>query len=153
MRYIGHDTRICRRRFEALERVAPKANVVLLSEDDVCVEDLPKLVRLSPALVLTRGRSGAELYWDGGQHHEHIPAFVKEEVDETGAGDVFGAAFLLKYHETEDLHESAFFASWVASFVVQGVGTEAIPSEDQIMSAAESAVESSQSLKTSHFVD
>lgn len=153
MRYIGHDRRAYKMRFEALERVAPKANIVLLSEEDVCVEDLPKLVRLSPALVLTRGRSGAELYWDGGQYHEHIPAFVREEVDETGAGDVFGAAFLLKYHETQDLHESAFFASWVASFVVQGVGIEAIPSEDQVMLAEESAVESGQSLKSSHFVD
>ncbi len=70
------------------------------------------------------------MYYDG--IHEHIPAFESEEVDATGAGDVFGAAFLLRYYETKDAVESAIFASCAASFVVEKEGVEGIPCREEV---------------------
>ncbi len=82
--------------------------------------------------MLTRGSKGAELYWDKEKRHEHIPAFEREEVDATGAGDVFGAAFLLRYYETKDAVASAIFASCAVSFVVGKEGVEGIPYREEV---------------------
>ena len=50
-----------------------------------------------------------------------------EEVVANGAGDVFGATFLLRYYETKDVHKAAIFASCAASFVVEKEGVEGVP--------------------------
>jgi sugar/nucleoside kinase (ribokinase family) len=89
-------------------------------------------VELSNIFVLTRGSKGAELYWDKGKRHEHIPAFESEEVDANGAGDVFGAAFLLRYYETNDVYKAAIFASCAASFVVEKRGVEGVPCREGV---------------------
>jgi len=141
MRTVGNRGRVYKRRFEELEMVVPQADVVIVSEEDPCLEDLQKLTQHSHILVVTRGRNGADLFWQWGRYHKHIPAFGREEIDETGAGDVFGAAFLLRYEETKDAVESALFASWMASFVVQGRGTKAIPGKAEMLMASEAAPE------------
>jgi sugar/nucleoside kinase (ribokinase family) len=58
-----------------------------------------------------------------------IPA---EEVDPTGAGDVFAAAFLSHYMETNDAWQAALFASAAASISLAAPGTAAIPSRRQV---------------------
>jgi sugar/nucleoside kinase (ribokinase family) len=73
------------------------------------------------------------LYLGKGSRHEHIDAFERKEKDATGAGDVFGAAFLLKYYETRNAVESAIFASCAASFVVEKDGIEGVPHIEEVM--------------------
>jgi sugar/nucleoside kinase (ribokinase family) len=53
-------------------------------------------------------------------------------VDPTGAGDVFAAAFLLHYHETEDPLAAAAFATCAASCVVEGVGTSTLGDLEEV---------------------
>jgi len=65
---------------------------------------------------------GSILYWRGKKFI--FSAFKTEEKDPTGAGDVFAAAFLAKYYQTDDPIESSRFANCVASFAVEGKGTE-----------------------------
>jgi sugar/nucleoside kinase (ribokinase family) len=55
-----------------------------------------------------------------------------EVKDTTGAGDVFAAAFLSKYTESFDASEATDFANCVASFAVEGEGTNSIPTLEQI---------------------
>ena len=57
----------------------------------------------------------------------------RREVDPTGAGDVFAAAYLIRYHETGDPYEAAQFANLVASFSVEAPGTEGIPTRDEVL--------------------
>ena len=58
--------------------------------------------------------------------HEIAPR-PSNELDPTGAGDVFAAAFLLRLHETNDPIAAATFAAQIAGASVEGQGTSAIP--------------------------
>ena len=81
-------------------------------------------------MVLTRGKNGAILY-ENGQVIESSSYSVKE-VDPTGAGDVFAAAFLINYHDTGSSVSALNFAHCVASFAVEGRGLTAIPTLKQV---------------------
>jgi sugar/nucleoside kinase (ribokinase family) len=130
MRSVVKGGRIEKKRWKKANEVLSKVDFVIVSEEDIFEEDIPKYEELSNIFVLTRDRKGAELYYDG--THEHIPAFERKEVDATGAGDVFGAAFLLRYYETKDAVESAIFASCAVSFVVEKEGVEGIPYREEV---------------------
>ena len=130
MRSVVKGGRIEKKRWKKANEVLSKVDFVIVSEEDIFEEDIPKYAELSNIFVLTRDRKGAELYYDG--THEHIPAFERKEVDATGAGDVFGAAFLLRYYETKDAVESAIFASCAVSFVVEKEGVDGIPYREEV---------------------
>ena len=63
---------------------------------------------------------------------ERVPAYQANEVDPTGAGDVFATAFFVRLHETGDAVQAARFANAAASFVVEGPGVSCIPSRAQV---------------------
>jgi sugar/nucleoside kinase (ribokinase family) len=73
-----------------------------------------------PLVALTRGWEGLRLFTREAVHE--VPALPREEVDPTGAGDVFAAAFLLRYHENGDALAAAAFGACAASCVVEGIG-------------------------------
>lgn len=114
------------------DRVLGVADVVVLSLEDVGGDKqvLERYVGLTRTLVLTIGRDGAVVF-HGGQERS-MPAYAVSEVDPTGAGDVFAAACLVRFHETGDVYEAARFANCAASFVVEGVGVSSVPSRAQV---------------------
>lgn len=79
---------------------------------------------------VTEHRRGARVCVEG--RWQRMEAFPATEVDATGAGDVFAAAFLVRYHETEDVPESARFASAAAACSVEAPGTEGIAARREI---------------------
>ncbi|MCH8994478.1 MAG: ribokinase [Chloroflexi bacterium] len=83
-----------------------------------------------PIVALTSARRGARLHTNAGW--QAIEAFPVGEVDPTGAGDVFAAAFLVRYHETEEIAESARFASAAAACSVEASGIERIADREEI---------------------
>jgi sugar/nucleoside kinase (ribokinase family) len=106
----------------------PKADlagvhVLFLSERDIPDAEAWARARLSdvPVVVLTRGWKGATVLTRGGAHE--VAGLPRSEADPTGAGDVFAAAFLVRYHETGDLAAAAAFANCAASCVVEAPGT------------------------------
>ncbi len=98
-------------------------DVVFLSYEDVDgdVERARGLLTHVPLVVLTRGRLGAEIHTRDGV--VSVAGLPREEVDPTGAGDVFAAAFLIGYHESRDAAEAAGLACSAASCVVEAPGT------------------------------
>jgi sugar/nucleoside kinase (ribokinase family) len=105
---------------------------VVLSAEDVRgdLELVHHAATKIPMLVLTRGAQGNTLYVDG--RNVDIPPFPAHEVDPTGAGDVFAAAFFIRLHESRDPLEAARFASCTAAIAVEGDGVEAIPDRAQV---------------------
>ncbi len=121
--------------WQAAEQVLPLLDVLILSHDDLLpfadgnrVAADAMLAHWSltvPLLVATDGRHGATLFQQG--IAERFPAFPAHEVDPTGAGDVFAAAFLTHLHRHSDPRAAIRFANCVASFSVESEGISGIP--------------------------
>lgn len=112
--------------------VLSRVGVVIVSIDDLGRDRglLRDWVRWAPLLVLTVGKDGAIVYHRGRQRR--FPAYAVAEVDPTGAGDVFAAAYLVRLSETGDPHEAAQYANCAASFVVEGGGASRVPTRDEV---------------------
>jgi sugar/nucleoside kinase (ribokinase family) len=114
-----------------VERLS-KLSAVVLSEDDVQRDEatIELLRRAIPVLVVTRGARGGTLYRDGEPFD--YPPFPATEVDPTGAGDGFAAAFLIELRRTGDPVQACLYGSCAASFIVEAPGAEGIPTPAQI---------------------
>jgi bifunctional ADP-heptose synthase (sugar kinase/adenylyltransferase) len=114
------------------EAMLRRINVLVISELDV--QDPDQLVRdwrkWIEIIVVTRAERGATVYEASDECH--YPGRPAREVDLTGAGDVFAAAFLLRFAETGDPCEAAAFANVAASFSVEGTGVDGIPLRAQV---------------------
>ena len=118
--------------WNAARQLLPSADVVILSLEDLGGDrqELEVYQQASRVLVLTAGQRGACVYCQG--RADWFPAFEAVEVDSTGAGDVFAAAFLVHFAENGDARGAARFANCAASFVVEGVGTTTVPHREQV---------------------
>ncbi|MDD3695357.1 MAG: PfkB family carbohydrate kinase [Lentisphaeria bacterium] len=94
-------------------------------------EALRKMAAIGAEVIgCTMGAEGCMLYKDG--EFLHCPAFALEVVDTTGCGDVFHAAFALRYLETRDQGESQRFAAAVAALKCRRLGGRSgIPSRQE----------------------
>lgn len=119
------------RQWDSKGLISPKAmdwsqlqaiDVVIMSDADIqgFESAIPEIVSYSKVLVMTEGVNGAKVFSKG--EVLHFPSYPIIEVDSTGAGDVFTAAFLIKYAETYNLALATAFAHSAASFVVEGIG-------------------------------
>ncbi|HVQ29814.1 MAG TPA: PfkB family carbohydrate kinase [Vicinamibacteria bacterium] len=100
-------------------------HVLFLSEHDLPDgQDPHSFLPYVPIVAVTRGWRGVSLLSRDGEIA--VPGFPRPEVDPTGAGDVFAAAFLVGYHERGDPEAAAVFACCAASCAVEGVGTSSL---------------------------
>ncbi len=118
--------------WEEASRILPRVDVVVFSEDDVSRDEstIHSYASLTRIAVVTRGRGGATVFYRG--EERQFPAFSAQEVDPTGAGDVFAAAFLIRLNETGNPFEAAPFANSAASFCIEGPGTTTIATRQQV---------------------
>lgn len=116
--------------WEDAERVFARADVVIISEHDVTdrsvILDWASRARM---LVVTKGARGCDVYRTDEERPYHSAAFKSgTEVDPTGAGDVFAAAFLWHLHSSGgDWRTAADWANCVASFAVEKRGVAGVP--------------------------
>jgi hypothetical protein len=110
----------------------PGADAIFVSDEDLLGgrADAESWATGGAIVAMTESDRGAQLYVDG--TWRRIAAFAEEEVDPTGAGDTFAAAFLIRLRETGDPAEAARFAAAAASLSVGGIGVEATPGRAQI---------------------
>jgi len=116
---------------EAHEMLA-KAGAVVLSLEDVGGDEerIEAMASGCNVLAVTEGPAGARLYWNGDLRRFHAP--VIDEVDATGAGDIFAAAFFWRLYITRDPWAAARFATNLASFSVKRRGLDGIPTQEEI---------------------
>ena len=131
LREVGPDARV---RPVPPERWGPgpalrHARALFVSDEDIPPESAPEAIgrwaKATELVAFTRGYGGADVVHFGAQRH--IGAFPADAVDPTGAGDVFAAAFLIRWSETGDVWDATRFASCAASFAVEGEGVSGVP--------------------------
>jgi sugar/nucleoside kinase (ribokinase family) len=112
--------------------VVANANAVVFSIEDVDgnEEQIEAMASKCRVLAVTEGAAGARLYWNGDLRR--FRALRVEEVDPTGAGDIFAAAFFWRLSTTHDPWTAARFATQLASFSVTRCGLDGIPTKEEI---------------------
>jgi len=98
-----------------------------VSKDENRIEEMASASRI---FVVTEGPAGARVYWNGDVRRFRAPKV--EEVDSTGAGDIFAAAFFVRLYLTRDPWESARFANQIAAASTTRQGFEGIPTPEEI---------------------
>ncbi|MEM2282491.1 MAG: carbohydrate kinase family protein [Candidatus Hadarchaeales archaeon] len=140
-RRIGADGRV---RLESFDRLADYLKYVDIAK--VGKDELAAFPGKSPAqvaeelraagasvAVVTQGEGGCIV--SDGKEIRKFPALQVEVRDHTGAGDVFGAAFLCRYVETHDVVQSAKFANAAAGLKIRYRGAVGFPSLEEILRA------------------
>ena len=128
------------RQWDEQGKITPKAmdwemlqyiDIVFMSVDDIAGFEwaIPRMAELVSLLIVTNGKEGALLYIDG--ETKLYPAFPTTEVDPTGAGDIFAASFLVKYHQTQNCDLAMAYAHAAASYIVEDYGIH-LPSLEAI---------------------
>jgi sugar/nucleoside kinase (ribokinase family) len=109
-----------------------RIDALVLSIEDVRGDEalVASYARHCKLVALTRGASGATLYVQGEPHY--VMAFVADERDPTGAGDVFAAALFTRLGKTGDPLEAARYAAYAAAISVEGPGSSHIPTRAEV---------------------
>ena len=118
--------------WENSDQVLGPAGGVVLSIEDINrdLEIVERMAHHTKLLCLTEGEDGAVLHWHGDRRRFRPP--MLEEVDATGAGDIFAAAFFARHFQTRDPWEAARFATNLAAYSVTRGGLEGIPTPAEI---------------------
>ena len=114
--------------------VLNKCSAAVLSIEDVQGNEdrIDEMATAISLLVVTEGAQGARVYWNG-DVRRFLPLKMVE-VEPTGAGDIFAAAFFYRYYQTRDPWEAGRFATHLAAFSVTRVSMESIPTQAEIKS-------------------
>jgi sugar/nucleoside kinase (ribokinase family) len=132
LREVASDGSISAREWPTAARDLAGVHALFLSEFDLprgaAARDFLQFV---PIVVLTRGWEGVTLFTHDAARD--IASLPRQEVDPTGAGDVFAAAFLVRYHEVGDPEDACAFAACAASCVVEGIGASTLGDRTEVL--------------------
>lgn len=114
--------------------VLERSGAAVISTQDVADDEnrIQDFVSVSRLLAVTEGANGTRLFWNGDERRFRAPQM--QEIDSTGAGDIFAAAFFARLYATRDPWEAARFATQLAACSVTRTGLSSIPTPDEINS-------------------
>jgi len=133
LRQVDSQGNVSPREWESPGADLAGVHAVFVSQHDLARGAPPasSLLAYVPLVALTRGWEGLTLLTRTSVHE--VPSLPRQEVDPTGAGDVFAAAFLVRYHEARDPLEAAAFGACAASCAVEGVGASALGNREEVL--------------------
>jgi sugar/nucleoside kinase (ribokinase family) len=112
--------------------VLQRAGAAVLSAEDLAGDEsrIDEFAAASRVLAVTESANGTRLYWHGDVRRFRPPEV--DEVDASGAGDIFAAAFFVRLFTTRDPWEAARFATLLSAYSVTRTGLDAIPTQEEI---------------------
>ena len=116
--------------------VLREIDIVVFSIEDIAESpDLEALMAEQvQCLVVTKGGEGGTYYWQGQTYH--YDTLDVPQVDPTGAGDVFAAAFLASmFLFDRDIHRAIRLAARLAANSVTRVGLQGTPTPTEVAEA------------------
>ncbi len=141
MRQVNAQNRVQPQTWLGAETCLKHCHAAIFSIEDICGdEDLVEAYAgMVDVLVVTESKAGCRLYWRGDVRY-FKPHTVTFEND-TGAGDIFAAAFFHRLHATRNPWEAARFATCLAAQSVTRTGLSSIPTRDEIIQAQVEIIE------------
>lgn len=127
LRRLDRDGSVVPKAWEGADLVLGRAQALFLSLEDVGGDptQVMEWFQRVPMGALTEGRDGAVLFVNGERYS--VRPRPAHEVDATGAGDVFAAAFMIHYHRHGDPWRAGGVAACAAALSVEGEGWSSIP--------------------------
>ena len=117
--------------------ILPHLDVLILSIEDIDgeLQLISEFLKYTSLVILTEYRDGSTVYRRTGSEVETVPVPPRpaDELDPTGAGDIFATAFLLRLAATGDPLDAARFANVTASFGVEERGVAGIPAHAEVL--------------------
>jgi hypothetical protein len=112
--------------------VLERSGAAVISLDDINGDEgrIEEFAASCRILVVTDGEQGARSYWNGDVRRFRPPSI--KEIDPTGAGDIFAAAFFARLFTTRDPWEASRFATQIAAISITRPGLEGIPTQQEI---------------------
>jgi hypothetical protein len=134
MRTWDADGRVTPKNWDNAEIAMQAAGATIFSAEDAAgnEEQIEHLAHLGRLVVVTEGAAGCRLFWNGDSRRFRVPQM--DEVDATGAGDIFATAFFVRLVNTRDPWESARFAVNLAAHSVTRPGLAGVPTQSEINS-------------------
>ncbi len=137
LRGLTADGRVVPARWDSAPLVLARVQSLFLSEEDAraVAAEVDEWLQQVPVGVVTAGKRGALLFVNGERYE--VPPYPVREVDPTGAGDVFAAAFMLEYARDGSPWDAAAAATCAAALSVGGEGFSAVPDSGRLAAALE----------------
>lgn len=112
--------------------IASQADTIVISIEDIEGDESIAfgLASSTPILIITKGKQGATLYFEGQEHHIDSPKV--KNIDANGAGDIFSASFFIQYNHGATILEAAKFATHFAAKSVQYAGLDIFPKREHL---------------------
>ncbi len=112
--------------------VLQRAGAAVISVEDVAGDEerIEEMAASCRVLAVTEADQGVRLFWNGDVRRFRAPQM--QEVDATGAGDIFAAAFFVRLLITRDPWEAARFAVQMGAISITRPGLEGAPTADEI---------------------
>lgn len=132
MRQWDDECRVSRGEWQDADAALANAHAVVISREDVNGDDelIEHMAHQTRVLAVTESASGAVLYWNGDRRRFRAPEVT--EIDATGAGDVFAAAFFTRLLSTRDPWEATRFATLLATCSVTRQGLHGIATAREV---------------------
>lgn len=109
-----------------------QAGAAVVSIEDIAGDEqiIEEMAASCHILAVTEAEKGSRVYWNGDVRHFLAPQI--QEVDSTGSGDIYAAAFFIRLYDTRDAWEAGRFATQLASYSIARPGLEGIPTQEEI---------------------
>ncbi len=137
MRRVDCEGRVHPQAWADADALLPQTSAVVVSLEDLAGDwaRAEAWAAQTPLLVVTEGRRGGVLFEAG--RRVAFRAFPVPEVDTTGAGDIFAAAFFYAVAEGTSPARAATFAACVAGHSVRRVGLDSVPTRAELLACRE----------------
>lgn len=136
LRQVDADGRVSPVDWPEAAYVLDQVDAAVISDEDVNGDErtIRSFAEACRILAVTTGAAGCRLFLDG--FHQRFPAETAVEIDSTGAGDIFAAAFFTHLSRNADPPEAARFAVRLGTASIGRKGLDGIPTQAEIYAAA-----------------
>jgi sugar/nucleoside kinase (ribokinase family) len=112
--------------------VLNQSGAAVISIEDIARDEarIEEMAASCHVLAVTEAYKGSRVYWNGDVRRFSPPKF--REVDSTGAGDIYAAAFFFRLYDTRDPWEAGRFATQLSAYSISREGLDSIPNQEEI---------------------